>query len=89
MDECATLKALIKKAKSNKSKGYRKGVENTYIKHKVNALIKEKPKKAFKGRKKRKQELHNFEKKRFQDLKNPINPLTTAMYLVKVTTAKA
>ena len=32
MDECATIKALIKKAKSNKSKGYKKGGEKTYTK---------------------------------------------------------
>ena len=35
MDECTTLMALIKKAKSNKSKGYRKGGEKTYTKHEV------------------------------------------------------
>ena len=61
-DECTKLKALIKKTKSNKSKGYRKGVKKTYNKHKVNVLIKKKPKKAFKRSKKCKQELHMFEK---------------------------
>ena len=49
-DECTTLMALIKKAKSNKSKGYRKGGEKTYTKHKVNVLLEKKLKKAFKGR---------------------------------------
>ena len=49
--------ALIKKAKSNKSK-----FEKTYTKHKVNVLIKKKVKKAFKRMKKRKQELRYFEK---------------------------
>ena len=62
MDECTTLKALIKKAESNKSKGFKKGVDKTYTKHEVNVLIEKELKKAFKGRKKRKQELHTFEK---------------------------
>ena len=62
MDECTTLKALIKKTKSNKSKGYRIGGEKTYTKHKVNILIEIKLKKAFKGKKIRKQELCIFEK---------------------------
>ena len=53
---------LNKKDKSNKSKGYRKGDEKTYTKHKVNVLIEKMLKKAFKGRKKRKQELRSFEK---------------------------
>ena len=35
MDKCSTLNALIKKAKSNKSKGFRKGGKKTYTKHKV------------------------------------------------------
>ena len=61
-DECTTLMFLIKKAKSNKSKGFRKGGEKTYTKHKVNVLIEKKLKKAFKGRKKRKQELRTFAK---------------------------
>ena len=39
MDKCATLKALIKKAKFNKSKGFRKGGKKMYTKHKVNILI--------------------------------------------------
>ena len=38
-DEYTTLKALIKKAKSNKSEGYRKGGEKTYTKYKVNIPI--------------------------------------------------
>ena len=33
MDECTTLKDLIKKAKSNKSKGHSKGGKKTYTKH--------------------------------------------------------
>ena len=33
-----------------------------YTKHEVNVLIEKKLKKAFKGRKKHKQELHTFEK---------------------------
>ena len=53
---------LIKKAKLNKSKGYRKGGKKMYIQHKMKALIEEKLKKAFKGRKKRKQKLRTFEK---------------------------
>ena len=61
-DECTTLKALIKKAKSNKPKGYRKGGEKIHTKHEVNVLIEKKLKKAFKGRKKRKQELRTIEK---------------------------
>ena len=61
-DECATLEALIKKGKSNTSKGHRKEGEKTYTKHKVNVLIEKKLKKTFKGRKKRKQELRTFEK---------------------------
>ena len=59
-DECTTLKVLIKKAKSNKSKENRKGGEKTYTKNEVNVLIEKKLKKAFKGRNKRKQELHIF-----------------------------
>ena len=46
------FKVLIKKSKSNKSKGYRKGGEKTYTKHKVNILIEKKLKKAFKEMKK-------------------------------------
>ena len=61
-DECTTLKALNKKAKSNKVKGFRKGGEKTYTKHEINIRIEKKRKKAFKGRKKRKQELRTFEK---------------------------
>ena len=61
-DECTTIKALIKKNKSYKSKGFKKGSEKMHTKHKVNALIEKKLKKAFKGNKKRKQELHTFEK---------------------------
>ena len=61
MDECASLKDLFKKAKSYKSKGCRTGDEKTYTKHEVNVLIENKLKKAFKGRKKRKQELRTFE----------------------------
>ena len=60
-DKCSTLKALIKKVKSNKAKGYKKGGEKTYTKLKVNVFIKKKVKKASKGRKKRKQELNTFE----------------------------
>ena len=52
----------IKKAISNKSKRYRKGGEKTYAKHEVNILIEKKLKKAFKGEKKRMQELRTFEK---------------------------
>ena len=37
------------------------GGEKTYTKHEVNILIEKKPKKAFKGRKKRKQELRKME----------------------------
>ena len=48
MNECTTLKALIKKAKSNKSEGYGKGGEKTYTKHEVNILIEKKLKKLFK-----------------------------------------
>ena len=55
-DKYATLKALIKNAKSNKSKGYRKGGEKTCTKHQVNVLIEKKLKKACKGWKKRKLE---------------------------------
>ena len=62
MDKYATLKALIKKAKSNKSKRFRKGGEKTYTKHEANLLIEKKLKKAFNGRKKCKHELHTFEK---------------------------
>ena len=47
------LNALIKKIKSNKSKGYREKGENTHTKHKVNFLIEKKLKKAFKGKKKK------------------------------------
>ena len=61
MDECTTLKALIKKAKSNKSIGYRKGNENVHQIRSERANW-EKLKKAFKGRKKRKQESRTFEK---------------------------
>ena len=51
-DECTTLKALIKKAKSTKSKEYRKGGEKTYIKHMENDIIEKKLKKSFKGKEK-------------------------------------
>ena len=61
-DECTTLKALIKKTKSNKSKGLREGGKNTCTKYKMNVLIEKKLKKPFKGRKKRKQELRTFKK---------------------------
>ena len=50
IDECTTLKSLIKKAKSNKSKGYNKGSNKIYTKHEVNVLIEKKLKKAFKVR---------------------------------------
>ena len=56
------VKALIKRVKSNKSKGYRKGCQKAYTKHEVNVLIEKQLKKAFKERKKRKQELRTFEK---------------------------
>ena len=62
VDECTTLKDLIKMAKTNKSNGYRKRGEKTYTKHKVNVLIEKKLKKAFKGKKKRKQEPRTYEK---------------------------
>ena len=62
INKCTTLKALVKKAKSNKSKGYRKGGKKTYTKHEVNILNEKKVKKAFKGKKKHGQELRNFEK---------------------------
>ena len=62
MDECTILKALIKKAKPNKSKGFRKGGKKKYLKHEVNVLIEKMLKKAFNGRKKRKHELLTFEK---------------------------
>ena len=58
--ECTTLKALIKKAKSKQSKGYKEDNKKTYTKHEVNVLIK--LKKDFKGKKKHKQELHTFER---------------------------
>ena len=61
-DKCTTFKALSKKAKSNKSKGYRKGGEKMYTKHKVNVLIEKKLKKNFKARKKRKHKSRTFEK---------------------------
>ena len=61
-DKCATLKALIKNVKSNKSKEYREGGEKTYTKHNINVLIEKRLKNAFKGRKKLKQELCTFEK---------------------------
>ena len=61
-DKCTTLNALIKKAKSSKSKGYGKGGKKTYTKYEVNILIEKKLKKTFKGRKKRKQEPHTFVK---------------------------
>ena len=48
-DEHTTLKALMKKAKSNKSQRFMKGDKKTYTKHKVNVLIEKKLKKAFKG----------------------------------------
>ena len=73
MDKCTTLKALIKNAKSNKSKGFRKGGKKTYTKHKVNVLIEKKLMKACKGRKKYKQEVCTFKKKKvsgFQSLDN-------------------
>ena len=43
------IKALIKKAKSNKSKGYRKGGEKTYTKQEVNVLIDKKANESFQG----------------------------------------
>ena len=81
-DKYTTLKALIKKAKSNKSNVIRKVCEKTYTKHEVSDLIGKKLKKAFKGRKKRKQELR-VRRWKIQDLKSLINPSTTAMHLVK------
>ena len=61
-DELTTHKALIKKAKSSKSKEYKKRGKKTYTKHEVNVLVEKMLKKAFKGRKKCKQELRTFEK---------------------------
>ena len=51
----------MKKGKSIKSKGFRKGGEKTYTKYEVNVLIEIKLKQAFKGRKKSRQELRTFE----------------------------
>ena len=62
INEYTTLEALIKKTKSIKSKRYRRGGEKMYTKHEVNILIEKKRKEAFKGRKKRKQELRTFQK---------------------------
>ena len=61
-DECTTFDALIKKAESNKSKGYRKAGENMFTSHKVNVLIKKTLEKSFKQKKGHKQELCTFEK---------------------------
>ena len=60
-NEYPTLKALFEKNKSSKSKGFRKGGEKTYTKHEVNVLIEKKLKKAFKRKKKLKQDLRTFE----------------------------
>ena len=87
--KCTTLKALIKQAKSNKSKEFRKGGKKTYTKHKVNVLIKKKIKKAFKGRKKLSRNYVPLKRWKFQDLKILINPLTIAMHLKKAMTAEA
>ena len=70
------LKVLIKKIKSKKSKGYQKGGEKTYTKHELNVLIKKKLKKAFKGKKKCKQEPHNIKKLMFQYPRYPDSPVT-------------
>ena len=86
---CTTLKSLIKKAKSNTSKGYRKGGEKAYTKHEVNILIEKKLEKAFKGRKKRKQELHSFEKIEVLGSEESHQSLTTVMHLVKAIIAEA
>ena len=51
----------MKETKSIKSKGYKRQGDKTYTKHEVNILIEKKLKKAFKGKKKRKQELRTFE----------------------------
>ena len=58
-DECTTLKALIKQAKSNKFKGCKKGGEKTYTKYEV---------KVFKRRKKLKQESRTLRRWKFQGL---------------------
>ena len=44
------------------SKGFGKGGKKMYTKHKVNFPIEKKLKKAYKGKRKCKQELHTFEK---------------------------
>ena len=44
-DECTSLKALIKLAKSNMSKGYKKRGEEIYTKYEVKGLIEKKLKK--------------------------------------------
>ena len=46
---CYTQDPNLKKAKSNKSKVYRKRVEKLYTKHKVNVLIEKKLKLSRKG----------------------------------------
>ena len=61
MDKYTTLKALMKQGNSNKYREYKKGGEKKYTQHKVNVFIWKKLKKAFKRRKKCKQELDSFE----------------------------
>ena len=87
-DKCTTIKALIKKNKSSKSKGFKKGSEKTYTKHEANVLIEKKLKKTFKGNKKRKQEYITLKRWKFQDLKNLVNLLVTVMHLAKAMTAE-
>ena len=58
-DKCTTLNGLIKKIKSNKSKGYKEGGKKMCTKHKVNVFIEKNLKKANKG--KNKQGLGTFE----------------------------
>ena len=88
-DECTKFKTLVKKAESNKSKGYRKGGEKSYTKHKVNVLIEKMLKQAFKGRRNVSRNYVALRKWKFQDLKSPINSLTTAMHKVKAMTDEA
>ena len=79
MDSCTTLKALTKKVKSNRSKGYRKRGEKTYIKHEVNVPIEKKLKKLSREEKNVSRNYVLFRKWRFQDLKSLTNCLTTAI----------
>ena len=76
-------------ANSNKSKEFRIGRRENAHQTRSEQSNLEKAKKSFQGKKNVSRDYVTLKKRRFQDLKNPINPLSTAIHLVKAMTAEA